>query len=77
MACFLAGLFAKGSGRSNVEIAFTHCNGLPSVLVTEGGERSLLVLTEVVDDKVSALYLVRNPEKLARVGATPPLSGPQ
>lgn len=76
VARFLAGLFAKGSRRNEIELEVTSCNGLPSVLVTEDGERSLLVLTEVVDGKVSALYLVRNPEKLARVGRTPPLSGP-
>lgn len=75
VARFLVGLFAKGSARSEIGLEVVNCNGLPGVLVTEDGERALLVLTEVVDNAVAAVYLVRNPEKLARVGATPTLSG--
>ncbi len=74
VARFLVGLFTKASGRGRIEFEVTSCDGLPSVLVSEDGERSLLVLVEVDGDKVSAVYLVRNPEKLARVGATPSLS---
>lgn len=75
VARFLVGLFVKGSSRNEVEFVVTNCNGLPSVLVSEDGKRSLLVLIEVASEKVSAVYLVRNPEKLARVGATPSLCG--
>ena len=44
-------------------------NGAPGLLVTLDGELVSTLQLEVVDGHIQSLYLVRNPEKLAHLGA--------
>ncbi len=69
VARFLAGL---GQARDTVvELDLTACNSAPAVVVREDGRVTMVAVVEVADGLVTAVYLLRNPDKLARLGRTP------
>lgn len=55
---------AKGGPR---EMRFVTANGVPSVWFRDGQGFETLAQLDVDEDKVSAIYIVRNPEKLAHL----------
>ncbi len=55
---------AKGGAR---EMTFVTANGVPSVWFRDGQGFETLAQLDVDEDKIGAIYLVRNPEKLAHV----------
>ncbi|MFT4087714.1 MAG: RNA polymerase sigma-70 factor [Gordonia sp. (in: high G+C Gram-positive bacteria)] len=64
-ARFLLGLFALGDKMGEIGMTMTEVNGMPAFLVTVDGVLDLVLCVEVSDGRVTALYTVRNPEKLA------------
>lgn len=74
VARFLAGFVTKAARMDiQVDVDFAVCNGLPGVLVRTDGELVLVMLVEVDEGVIRSVYLLRNPNKLARVGRTPGL----
>jgi RNA polymerase sigma-70 factor, ECF subfamily len=58
----IAGLARKGMTELRLELAT--CNSAPAVLFYIGDQLDLVVAVEIVDDKITAFYAVRNPDKL-------------
>jgi RNA polymerase sigma-70 factor (ECF subfamily) len=48
-------------------VVFLELNGGPAVLVTSGGRPHTAMAVDVEDGQIRTLYLVRNPDKLARL----------
>ncbi len=64
---FLAGVMGKFRPKNGFEIVLVEINGMPGfVLKEEGGMHSALTV-EFDGDTMSALYFVRNPDKLERI----------
>jgi len=53
--------------RGMASVEPVHANGGPALLIRLGGEIDDLVAVRIDDGLISGLYVVRNPEKLARV----------
>ncbi|MFC4054686.1 RNA polymerase sigma-70 factor [Actinomadura syzygii] len=62
----------KLGGIATVEVA--QVNGWPALIVRIGGEIDDVVAVRIDDGLVTGLYVVRNPEKLARLGRETPVS---
>jgi RNA polymerase sigma-70 factor (ECF subfamily) len=69
---FLVGALGKADGEVTVEAATV--NGGPALVVALDGEVDGVLVAHLVADRIAALYYVRNPEKLARLGAATPLA---
>ncbi|ORB39365.1 hypothetical protein BST41_16170 [Mycolicibacterium porcinum] len=67
MAQFMAGL-ARGS-MAGFDIAFATYNSMPAVLFHQAGTLDSVLLIEVTDGLISALYAMRNPDKLRDAAA--------
>lgn len=65
VARFFAALGAKAGG---VAVTPSALNGQPAVLVHEHGVLTNAYLFDVSGDRVTAIYVVRNPHKLRRLG---------
>jgi RNA polymerase sigma-70 factor (ECF subfamily) len=63
---FLGGVAAKGAGDDWIA-GPTYLNGAPAVLVRFEGEVVVAIQLRIDAGRVSELYLVRNPDKLARL----------
>lgn len=72
VAQFLIGLANNAMEGFGVE--FATYNALPAVLFTEDGKLDSILLVEIVDDRVQALYGIRNPDKLRTSAAVRPLA---
>jgi len=63
--------FIVGVGRKNgvdVGVQFADVNGEPGVILTEaGGIRTVIAIEAGVDDRITRLFFVRNPEKIAGI----------
>ncbi|MFI0895073.1 RNA polymerase sigma-70 factor [Streptomyces sp. NPDC020983] len=55
-------------------LEWLHVNGAPALLVRVEGEGDDLVTVRVDDGLISAVYVVRNPEKLARIARETPVT---
>lgn len=67
VARFVVGLLAKGATLGEIGLRPTVANGMPAIIVTIDGVVDNVTCIEVVGDQVSAVYSVRNPEKLTRL----------
>lgn len=67
VARLLIGLLAKGERMGELDIRFATYNGMHSLVVIINGELDQVTSIEVADGKVSAVYCVRNPAKLASI----------
>lgn len=65
IARFLLGVAQKAAPEMRVESATI--NGGPGVIVVESGIVTLTVTLRILADTITELYLVRNPDKLARI----------
>jgi RNA polymerase sigma-70 factor, ECF subfamily len=65
VARFLAGLASKSLPDMRVE--FSTLNSLPGLLLFSGSRLDLAAMVEVRDGQVTGVYIVRNPDKLARL----------
>ena len=61
----LAGLARKGLPDMRIEMAT--CNSAPATLIYSGDRLDMVIAVDVVDDKISTFYAIRNPDKLATV----------
>jgi RNA polymerase sigma-70 factor, ECF subfamily len=52
---------------SDVRIETVTCNGVPAIATYSGDRLEGVVLIEIVDGKITNLYVVRNPDKLAAI----------
>ncbi|ALG85471.1 RNA polymerase sigma-70 factor [Gordonia phthalatica] len=64
VARMLIGLLKRASVESDVGMRMTTANGMPAVVVTIDGDLDTVMSVEVADGLVTAVYAVRNPEKL-------------
>ncbi|WP_285568929.1 RNA polymerase sigma-70 factor [Streptomyces sp. NBC_01463] len=72
----VARLLAGGLGRNTIPIAFSHTmvNGSPALAVHLDGELDSIIAAHVQADRITGLYVVRNPEKLSRIASETPLT---
>lgn len=74
----VAGLWRKFYGLAPIHLIATEINGQPSILI-RGGDQVISTMTiECEDGRITALYVMRNPEKLTRIlraVTTPPFPG--
>ncbi len=73
VARFIAGVASQG--RRAVAISWRHeiVDGLPGIVVIDNGEVMHTMAFEIDDGKITAIYVVRNPDKLKHVSARPVL----
>ena len=71
---FLIGLSSKLAARGRLEVKPAHVNGLPGLVVRAVNGLTTFALETGEDGLVSAVYSVRNPDKLKRVA---PLDAPR
>jgi RNA polymerase sigma-70 factor (ECF subfamily) len=64
---FFMGVAKKG-GANVRRIEFTEINGLPGIVTFDSGGIDLAVAFETDGERIHAIYAVRNPDKLARLG---------
>lgn len=77
IARFFAGLSSKRGGQF-LDAVVTRLNGMPGVLATEIDGLPRSTTLEVRDGRITAIYIVRNPDKLRHVAAlAPPPSAPR
>ncbi|AKU17022.1 RNA polymerase sigma-70 factor [Luteipulveratus mongoliensis] len=68
VARLVLGLLTKGAGMGEMDIRVGVYNGMPAVVVHLDGVIDQVTSMEVRGDRVTAIYCVRNPEKLTSVG---------
>ena len=68
IARFVIGLARKYSARAAPRWKITEINGNPAMVVGFEGEPPSVVSPECDGQRVTALYVLRNPEKLFRIG---------
>jgi RNA polymerase sigma-70 factor (ECF subfamily) len=64
---FMLGLGKKFTGRGTPGMSLTDVNGEPGLILTLDGELFAAASIEVHDGHIAGIYVVRNPEKLARL----------
>ncbi|MCD0449264.1 RNA polymerase sigma-70 factor [Actinocorallia sp. API 0066] len=69
VARLLLGLFAKGARMGVLDIRVGVTNGMHSITAYLDGALDQITALEVRDGRVTAIYCVRNPEKLTKVPA--------
>jgi RNA polymerase sigma-70 factor, ECF subfamily len=72
VAAAIAGLVRKGLPDMRVETAT--CNGAPALLIHSGGHLDLVLTVDIVDEKITTIYAIRNPDKLAAVATARQIS---
>jgi len=70
---FLLGVRAKGGG-GDIRFDPVLVNGRPGVLAYLDGALDTVMTWDVVDDRIAAIYLVRNPDKVAAAEASRSIS---
>jgi RNA polymerase sigma-70 factor (ECF subfamily) len=75
VARFLVGLGRKGGGGPGVAYEPAWLNGSFGLVARDGGRIVVAVVLEMDGDRITAVCLTRNPEKLSRLDA--PIEGPR
>ena len=68
----VAGLMSKGGAGMRVEMVT--CNSAPAVLFYLGDHLEGVITVEIIDDKITNFYVMRNPEKLTTLAVTREIS---
>lgn len=68
----IAGLMHKHWAKMRVEMVT--CNSAPAVLIYQGDQLEGVIIVDVVDDKITNFYAMRNPDKLAALAGTRQIS---
>jgi RNA polymerase sigma-70 factor (ECF subfamily) len=68
IAAFFAGIARKRAGELMANVAPARINGLAGYVVSGADGDVYTVAVDVEDGKISAIYIVRNPDKLKHVG---------
>lgn len=72
VAAMIAGLVRMGLPDLRVEMAT--CNSAPAMLVKSGDRLDLVVTVDIVGDRITTIYAIRNPDKLAALTPARPIS---
>ena len=64
VAKVLTGLFRVGQRMPDVRIEMVNCNNLPAIVIYSGDNLEGVFLVEIIDDKITNFYAMRNPDKL-------------
>ncbi|MGH3780620.1 MAG: RNA polymerase sigma-70 factor [Pseudonocardiaceae bacterium] len=72
VAAAIAGLVRIGLPDMRVEMAT--CNSAPAMLIYSGDRLDLVITVDIVDDKITTFYAIRNPDKLTAVATTRQIS---
>lgn len=67
VARFFLGVLKKATGP--MEVRHVRVNGRPGVVVLEGGQVADVITLDVAEGRIKTCFVVRNPDKLARVAA--------
>jgi RNA polymerase sigma-70 factor (ECF subfamily) len=67
VARFFAGIAGKAEAQVPMQYRETTVDGLPGLVVVQDGEVMHTVAFEIDDGKITAIYVVRNPDKLRHV----------
>ncbi len=73
VARFFAGIVSKPGMQVPMQWRATTIDGLPGIVVTENGEVMHTMAFEIDDGQITAIYVVRNPDKLKHVSVRPAL----
>jgi RNA polymerase sigma-70 factor, ECF subfamily len=57
-------LFRVGQRLPDVRIEMVNCNNLPAIVIHSGDHLEGVFLVEIIDDKITNFYAIRNPDKL-------------
>ncbi|GAB3018633.1 RNA polymerase sigma-70 factor [Mycobacterium bourgelatii] len=68
----VSGMMRKGGQGLRVE--FVTCNSAPAVLMYLGEQLQGVISVEIIDDKITNFYVMRNPEKLAALATARSIS---
>ncbi|MEV6138326.1 RNA polymerase sigma factor SigJ [Nocardia sp. NPDC051990] len=60
-------LFHKASRTPNLRTEMVNCNNTPAMAVYGGDQLEGVFLIEIIDDKITNFYAIRNPDKLVTV----------
>lgn len=71
VARFVAGVMRKAAPVPAFGWRYEVVDGLPGVVVVENGEVMQTMAFEIDDGRITAIYVVRNPDKLKHVSARP------
>jgi RNA polymerase sigma-70 factor (ECF subfamily) len=71
VARFFAGIARKPEAQVPIQWWQATVDGLPGIVVTENGQVALTMAFEIDDGRITAIYVVRNPDKLKHVSARP------
>ena len=55
---------------ASLELRWVSVNGQPGLLAIVNGQAVQVIAFDIVDGRIATCFVVRNPEKLARVGVT-------
>jgi RNA polymerase sigma-70 factor (ECF subfamily) len=68
VAAVLLAFFRFGQHTPDVRFDIANCNNAPAIVVHRGDALEGVFLIEIVDDKITNFYAMRNPDKLAAFG---------
>lgn len=71
VARFFAGIARKPEGKLPMQYREANVDGLPGLVAVQNGEVMHTMALEIDDGRITAIYVVRNPDKLRHVSATP------
>lgn len=63
----IAGLMRKAAAQLQVEMVT--CNSAPAILLYLGGQLEGVITLEIVDDRITRFYVMRNPDKLTALAS--------
>jgi RNA polymerase sigma-70 factor, ECF subfamily len=67
VAAVLMGIFRFGQRMPDVRIDTVNCNNAPALIIYSGDHLEGVFLVEIIDDKITNFYAMRNPDKLAAI----------
>ena len=70
----MAGLLIAGLRSANFEAKAVWLNGSPAIRLDIGGEVDTVVSFAVENGRITRIYVIRNPHKLARLDRSPTLT---
>lgn len=70
----IAGLMRRAATMGAVRVDMVTCNSAPAVLLYLGEQLEGVITLEIVDDKITNFYVMRNPQKLAALATARDIS---
>lgn len=70
----IAGLFRKAQEETGLHVELVNCNNAPAVLLYLRGNLEGVITVEIVGDKITNFYVMRNPDKLAALATARDIS---